>query len=89
MAYKIRRFNAAEGLSNNLYPDLESTQFLVLTPISLRSILICFSLLRLGLSIGLFPVGLSVKNGKTLLPSFILDICPSSLNLLDLIIVTI
>ena len=38
---------------------------------------------------GLFPVGLSVKILKTLLPSSILATCSSHLNLLDLITLTI
>ena len=38
---------------------------------------------------GLFPVGLSVKTLKALLPSSILAKCPPHLNLLDLITLTI
>ena len=49
----------------------KSTQFLVLIPISLRSILILSSHLRLGLPKGLFPVGFRVKTLKVLLPSAI------------------
>ena len=49
----------------------ESTQFLVLTPISLRSILILSSHQPLELFKSLFPVGLPVKLLKELLPSSI------------------
>ena len=49
----------SQGLSNNPYP--ESTQLPALIPISSRSILILSSHLRLGLSKGLFPLGLPVK----------------------------
>ena len=59
----------SQGLSNNS-PDPIS-QFLVLVVISLKSILI-LSHQRLGLPKGLFPVGISVKILKVLLPSSIL-----------------
>ena len=63
----------SQGLSINPYPESnQSTQFLVLIPISLRSILILSSYLRLGLSKGLFPAGVLVKILKGLLPSSIL-----------------
>ena len=62
----------------------ESTQFLVLTPISLGSILILSSHPRLVLSKGLFHLGLSVKILKPLLPSPILATLPGHLKLLDL-----
>ena len=58
-------------------------------PISLRSILIVSSHPRLGLPIGIFPVGVSVKILKALLPSSILATWPAHLNLLDLITLTI
>jgi hypothetical protein len=47
----------SQGLSNNSYP------------ISLRSILILFSHVRLGLPKGLFPAGVPVKILKPYLPS--------------------
>ena len=49
-------------------------QFLALKPISLKSILILSSHLRLGLPQGLFPIGLFVKITKALLPSYILAV---------------
>ena len=73
----------SQGLSNNSYPEAESTQLPALTPISSRSILILSSHLRLGLPKGLFSVGLPVKILKAL-PSSILATCPVHLNLLDL-----
>ena len=54
-----------------------------------RSILILCSHLRLGYPKGLFPVGLPFKILKALLLSSILATCPSHLNLLDLITLTI
>ena len=90
MAYGIRRFGAAftatfqQSLSYS-----ESTQFLLLIPISLRSILILYSHLPLGLPRGIFPVCLPVKMLKALLPSSILARLPAHLNLLDLITLTI
>ena len=45
--------------------------------------------LHLGLPIGIFSVGLSIKILRALLPSFILSIWPAHLNLLDLITPTI
>ena len=77
----------SQGPSNNPYP--ESNQPNQLTPISLRSILILPSYLRLGIPKYLFFVGLPVKMLKGLLPSFILATCPVHLNLLDLITLTI
>ena len=55
-----------QGLSINPYPEL------VLIPISLKSILILSFHIRLGLSKGIFPVGLPVKILKALLPSSVL-----------------
>ena len=52
--YSIQRFNAA---FTRALSWAELTHFLVLIPISLRSILILASHLRLGLPEGLFPVG--------------------------------
>ena len=56
-----------KGLPNKTCP--ESTQFLALTPISLRSILILSIHLRLGHPKGLLPVGVAVKILKALLLS--------------------
>ena len=67
----------------------ESTQFLLVILISLSYILILFSHLCLGLPKGIFPVGVSVKMLKALLPSSILVTWPAHLNLLDLITLTI
>jgi hypothetical protein len=73
MAYGTRRFNAAftRALQESL-SLAESTQFLVLIPISLRFIPILSFHLRLGLPKYLFFVGLLVQILKALLPSFIL-----------------
>jgi hypothetical protein len=51
----------SQGLSNNLYPEPNQPNSSYKLPISLRSILILPSHLRLGLPKGLFPVGLPVK----------------------------
>ena len=53
----------SQELPNNPYPEL------VLTPISLRFIVILSSHLRLGLPKYLFLVGVPVKYLKALLPS--------------------
>ena len=45
----------SQELSNNPHPETESTQFLVLTLISLRSVEILSSHLRVGLPVGLLP----------------------------------
>ena len=79
----------SQGLSNNSNPSDESTQFPALIPISSRSILILSSYLRQGLPKGLFPVGLPLTILKELLLSSILATCPTHLNLLDLITLTI
>ena len=71
----------SQGFSNNPYP--EPNKFLVLTPTSILS-----SRLRLGLPIGLFPVGLPVKILSALLTS-ILVTCPAHLNHIDLITLVI
>ena len=73
----------SQGLSNNSYPEPNQPNY----PSS--SILILSSHLRLGLSKGLFPVGLPVKILKELIPSSILASCPAHLNLLNLITLTI
>jgi hypothetical protein len=90
MAYGTRRFNVANTRAFDYSLSwAESTQFLVLIPISLRCILILSSHLRLGLHKGFFPVGLPVKILKALLPSSILATCPAHLHLLHLITLTI
>ena len=78
----------SQGLSNNPYPE-PYQQFLVLIFISLRSILILSSHLRIGLPKGFFPIGLPVKILKALLLSSNLATRPARFNLLDLIILTI
>ena len=65
------------------------SQELVLIPISLRSILILSSHLRLGLPNSFFPVGLPAKILKALLPSFIMATWPVHLNLPDVITLTL
>ena len=70
------------------YKRAEPTQFLVLIPTSLKSILILSSHLRLGLPKGLFPVGLPVKVLKEL-SSSILATWSAHFNLLDLFTLTI
>ena len=72
-----------QRLFNNPYPRAESIQFLVLTSISLRSILILSSHLRVGAPRGLFPVTLPLKILKALIPFSILATCPAHLKLLD------
>ena len=69
-----------QDFSNDSYSWTESTQFLVLIPISLRSILILSSHLRLGLPVNIL---------KALLPSSIVATCPVHLNLIDVITLTI
>ena len=62
MAYETRAINAP--FTRTLQQSLsrtESTQFLVLMPISFRSILTFSSHQRLGLCKNLFPVGLPVN----------------------------
>ena len=79
MVYGTRSFNACP----------EPNQFLVLIPISLRSILILSSRLCLGRPKCLFPAGVPVKILKALLPSSILAKCHVHLSLLDLTTLTI
>ena len=62
---------------------------LLLISISLRSILISSTHLRLGLPKGIFPLGVPVKILKALLPTSILPTWPANLSLLDLITPTI
>ena len=67
----------------------ESVQVLVLIPVSLRSILILSSHLRLGLPKDLLPIGIPVQILKAILPSSILAAWTAHLNFLDLITLTI
>ena len=62
MAYGTRTFNAAftKAFQKSI-SCAESTQFPALIPISLRSILILSSHLRLGLPKGLLPLGLTTS----------------------------
>ena len=86
MAYGTRSFNAAFTRALQLSLSLiESTEFLVLIPISVRSIQILSSHLRLGFPKVLFPADVPVKILKALLPSSILAACLAQLNALDLI----
>ena len=78
----------SQGRSNNPYPEPNQPNYPHIS-ISSRPILILSSHQILGLSKGLFPVGLPVKILKALLPSSILATCPAHLNLLDLITLTI
>jgi hypothetical protein len=62
-----------EGLSNNLYTELNQSQFLVSVTIYLRSILILYSHVRLGIRGNLFLKGYLLKCLKDLyLPPFCL-----------------
>ena len=71
MTYETRRFNTefTWPLQKSLF-RAKSTQFLVLIPIYLRSILILSSHLRVDLPKGLFPVGLPVQNFEST-PTFL------------------
>jgi hypothetical protein len=64
-------------------------QFAPSIPISLRSILMLSSYLRLGLPSGLLPSGVTTKTLQTPLPSSMHATCPAHLNHLDLITLTI
>ena len=70
-----------QGLFNN--PNIEANR-----PNSSYFFLILYSHLCHDVPEGLFPVGLPVKILKALLRSSILATCPSYLNLLDLITLT-
>ena len=67
----------------------KSTEFLILTPISLSRILTLSSHVFLDLPRDLFPVVLYVKILKALIASFILTTFPTPLNPLGLISLTI
>ena len=70
MVYGTRRFNTAFTRALQSYPSLaESTQFLVLITISLRSIIIMSSHLRLGFSEDLLLIGLPDKIFKAIWPN--------------------
>ena len=73
----------SQGLSNNFYtaPNQPNSPH--------WSILILSSHLRLGLTIGLFPVGLPVTILKAFLPSSILATCPAHLTIKYLTIIII
>ena len=87
LAYGTRR---QEGVFSKFICILNLfLQFLTLSRIALRSILITSSHLRLRLPIGIFRIDLPVKSLKTLLRSSIFDKLPAHLNFLDLIILTI
>ena len=90
MAYGTRKCNVAftRALQQSPFWD-ESTEFLVLISISLRSNLILSSHLCLGLANDLFPVGLSAEILKALLPSYNLTTWRAHLNILDLITLTL
>ena len=76
MAYGTRRFNGAFTRALQCLSWAESTHILVFP-----RILILSSYLSLGLPEGLFPVVLSIKMLKALLPSFFLATCPAHFNL--------
>ena len=77
-----------QGLSNNTYPESNHSNSWY-WHLFLRLILIFSCQLRLGTPRGFFPAGLPVKILKTLLPSSNLATCPTHLNLLDLITMTV
>ena len=80
----------SQGLSSNSYPETnQPNPSYWLIPISLGSILILSSHLRLGLPNDLFPVGLPINILKALLPSSIITKWLANLNLLDLTILNI
>jgi len=58
----------SRGLSNNSFPEPHQNQLLVFIPISVKSIHILSSHLRLAFSKGLFLLGVHVKMLKALLP---------------------
>jgi hypothetical protein len=89
MAHETQKLHAIfTGIFQLSLSWMELAQFLVLTHIPLRSILILSSHLRLGLPKGILLVGLPIKFLKTLLPSSILATWPAHLNLLYLITLT-
>jgi hypothetical protein len=90
MAYGTRRFMPhSQGPSNNPYPEPNQPNFSNWHQFFLRSILMLFSHLRLGLPKGIFLAGLPVKILKACLRSSILATWPVHLSLLDLITLTI
>jgi hypothetical protein len=79
----------SQGLTNSPNPELNQPKFLVLTPNSLRTVLILFSNLCLSFPKYLFPIALPVKNLNVLLRPSILPTWLTNLNLLDLITLTL
>ena len=71
----------SQRLSNNPIPKQNQPKFLVLTPISVRSILILSSHLCLGLPKGLFPAVVPVKILKKLNSGYMT--CPSQSSILN------
>ena len=81
-------FTHSQGLPSKPYPDTnESVSHIATYFFRIHSNIVLPSTPRPPK--GLFPVGLSVKILKALLPSSILATCPAHLNLLDLITLTI
>ena len=89
MAYGTRRVLCRIHKGSPVIPFLSRINPTPRIPISLRSILILFSYVRLGLPKGLFPECVPVNILKALLPSFILAIWSAHLSLLDLMILII
>ena len=78
MTYGTRRYNTAFTMAfQKSLSQAESTQFLVLIHIYLRSILILLSHLRLGIPKYLVSVGLPVKMVKAVLLYSQYMTCPS------------
>ena len=85
MVYGTRKFNTTHKVSP-VIPILSRISLIHrIDSYFLKSILILSSHLRLDLSKGLFPVGLSVNIVKELLPSSILATSPAHLNLAGLL----
>jgi hypothetical protein len=77
----------SQGPSTGPYPEPDQSN--PYHPISLRSILILFTHLRLGLPSGLFPFGFRTNNLYTFIFSSIRATCPAHLILLDLMVLII
>ena len=93
MKYALLDFQCRIHKGSPIIPNLSRVNpipsILVLIPIPLWFILILSSHPHLGLHKGIFPVGVSDKILKALLPPFILATWSAHLNLLDLITLTI